>query len=73
MLRKHFIDNSAFQTHIKSKPHKRRLHALKETTILNFLGRGGVAAFKDFFVDALKILDLRKKITFLQTVIFISK
>ncbi|XP_023341348.1 zinc finger protein 593 homolog [Eurytemora carolleeae] len=26
---KHFIDNSAFQTHIKSKPHKRRLHALK--------------------------------------------
>ena len=40
MLRKHFIDNSAFQTHIKSKPHKRRLHALKETTILNFLGRG---------------------------------
>lgn len=26
---KHFIDNRAFQDHIKGKPHKRRLHALK--------------------------------------------
>merc|ERR1711951_78624 len=26
---KHFIDNNAFQTHVKSKPHKRRMHALK--------------------------------------------
>merc|ERR1712098_430923 len=26
---KHFIDNTAFQTHVKSKPHKRRMHALK--------------------------------------------
>jgi hypothetical protein len=29
MRRKHFIDGHAFQCHIKSKPHKRRLHALK--------------------------------------------
>ena len=27
--RKDFIDTNAFQAHIKSKPHKRRLHALK--------------------------------------------
>merc|ERR1711988_977320 len=26
---KDFIDTNAFQAHIKSKPHKRRLHALK--------------------------------------------
>jgi len=26
---KHFIDTTAFQCHIKGKPHKRRLHALK--------------------------------------------
>merc|ERR1719516_484883 len=26
---KHFIDTKAFQDHVKSKPHKRRLHALK--------------------------------------------
>ena len=26
---KDFIDNHAFQCHVKSKPHKRRLHALK--------------------------------------------
>ena len=28
-FRKHFIDTTAFQCHIKGKPHKRRLHALK--------------------------------------------
>ena len=27
--RKDFIDTNAFKAHIKSKPHKRRLHALK--------------------------------------------
>jgi len=27
--RKHFISGTAFETHIRSKPHKRRLHALK--------------------------------------------
>ena len=26
---KHFIDQNAFNDHVKSKPHKRRLHALK--------------------------------------------
>ena len=26
---KHFIDNKAFSDHVKGKPHKRRLHALK--------------------------------------------
>ena len=26
---KHFIDDKAFHDHVKGKPHKRRLHALK--------------------------------------------
>eukprot|EP00088_Acartia_fossae_P049085 TRINITY_DN5381_c0_g1_i6.p1 TRINITY_DN5381_c0_g1~~TRINITY_DN5381_c0_g1_i6.p1 ORF type:complete len:161 (+),score=44.49 TRINITY_DN5381_c0_g1_i6:44-526(+) len=26
---KHFIDGEAFKTHVKGKPHKRRMHALK--------------------------------------------
>ena len=29
VFRKHFIDGHAFECHIKSKPHKRRLNALK--------------------------------------------
>ena len=28
-LRKDFVDTNAFKAHVKSKPHKRRLHALK--------------------------------------------
>ena len=27
--RKDFVDTNAFKAHVKSKPHKRRLHALK--------------------------------------------
>ena len=29
LCRKDFMDTNAFKAHIKSKPHKRRLHALK--------------------------------------------
>nr|ACO11129.1 Zinc finger protein 593 [Caligus rogercresseyi] len=44
---KHFIDSHAFDCHIKSKPHKRRLHALKTEpyTIEESLRAAGMGSY----------------------------